>query len=103
MARKRKKRATARARRRREPVELEQPVEPPTPAEEWGEVVEGFREMLQLESRTARRQVLRLMSAPGLQDFVPCTLASNGACARGPTYVTSKASTSPACSDVNDT
>ncbi|HEY5946503.1 MAG TPA: hypothetical protein VIV40_13470, partial [Kofleriaceae bacterium] len=44
-------------------VELEQPVEPPTPAEEWSEVVDSFREMLQLESKTARRHVLRLMHA----------------------------------------
>jgi hypothetical protein len=63
VTRKRKKRAAARAKRRREPVELEQPVEPPTPAEEWSEVVDSFREMLQLESKTARRQALRLMRA----------------------------------------
>lgn len=66
MARKRKKRAAPRARRRGESVkvaELEQPVEPPTPAEEWSEVVDSFREMLQLESKTARRQAMRLMHA----------------------------------------
>jgi hypothetical protein len=63
VARKRKKRAAARAKRRRTPVELEQPIEPPTPAEEWIEVVDSFREMLQLESKPARRHVLRIMHA----------------------------------------
>lgn len=63
MTRKRKKRAAARAKRRRERVELEQPIEPPPPAEAWSEVVDGFREMLQLESKTGPSQALRLMHA----------------------------------------
>jgi hypothetical protein len=63
---KHRRRAKPRAGRRGELVEavgLEQPVEPPTPAEEWREAVDRFRELLQLETRTARRQVRRLMLA----------------------------------------
>jgi hypothetical protein len=64
VARKRRKPRAKPRGERGEPVQAigpVEPVEPPTPAEEWREVVDRFRDMLQLETKTARRQVRRLM------------------------------------------
>lgn len=62
MVKKRRERPRRRA-RRAEPEAVEPAVEPPASAEEWRESVDYFMRMIPLESKTARRQVRRLMVA----------------------------------------
>lgn len=63
MVKKRRKRSQRRTQRRTETEAVEPLVESPAPAEEWRESLDYFMQMIPLESKTARRQVRRLMHA----------------------------------------